>query len=243
MICASLALSAILVYYFWWAFAMHAYEYFQMDHLLGFYEILLLHMQPQCIMLRIQPKKNCWLNNSAEQDRISSIITLPTSWNSFTMGMCLLYFKMLCRIWNIVHMFLTTQQYEACILYLAPLLKADLLPNGASLQCNSGCKGGREGGSHLKHSPYGSLCTVTCKIRCVLLNMVRMLMSSHPLFWEKSPFSMVKDWNMVLFIWKVQTLFVWLIIISFCACLSMELLTKVWMEYVHIIPPIRTTKD
>lgn len=32
-------------------------------------------------------------------------------------------FKMLCIIWNKVHMLLTTQQYEACILCLAPLLK------------------------------------------------------------------------------------------------------------------------
>lgn len=155
---------------------------------------------------------------------------LSTSWNSFTLGTCPLYFKMHCRIWNKV--FLTTQQYVPCILCLAPLLKANLLPNGASLQCNSGCKGGREAGSHLKHSPYGPLCTVTCKMGCVQLNMVRMLMSSRPLFWEKIPFLWwkieIRSYSFGKF--KFSSFFVRLIIISFCALLCMELLTKVWMD-------------
>lgn len=147
-----------------------------------------------------------------------------------------------------MHILLTTQQYEACILCLAPLLKADRLPNGASLQCNSGCKEGREGGSHLKHSPYRALCTVTRKTCCVLLNMVRMLMSSRPLFWVKSPFCMVIVWNMVLFIWNVRILFLLLLFLLHYhpfLCIPLHGVPKkkkknVWVEYVHIIPPIRT---
>lgn len=165
---------------------------------------------------------------------------LLTSWNSFTIGTCLLYFKILCRIRKqsayVSHYPTIWGMYSL----LSTLLKADLFPNGASLQCNSGCKWGREGGSHLKHSPYGPLCTVTCKMRCEVLNMVRMLMSSRPLFWKKNPFSVVIDWNTVLFICKVQILFFLLcpIIIYCCACLCVEVQMKVWVHCVHIIPPI-----